>query len=51
MTNKGGKYTIQNVPEGLQTVIASKPGFMSQQKDVSAVANATVTLDFTLVPQ
>lgn len=51
MTNNGGKYNIQNVPEGLRTVTASKPGFLSQQQDVTVVTGRTVTLDFTLVSQ
>ena len=49
-TNKGGKYTIQNVPAQLQTVVASKSGFLSQQKDVLVVSGSTVTLNFTLAP-
>lgn len=50
-TNKGGKYSIQNVPAELQTVVASKSGFLSQQKDVLVFAGATVTLNFTLAPE
>jgi len=51
LTNKGGKYTIQNVPAGLQTVIASKPGYASVQQDVDVPAGSSVTVDFTLTPQ
>ena len=51
MTNKGGKYTIQNVPATTQTVVASKAGYLSQQKDVLVVAGSTVTLNFTLAPE
>ncbi len=51
LTNKGGKYNIQNVPAGLQTVIASKAGYLSQQQEVIVEAGGTVTLEFTLVPQ
>jgi hypothetical protein len=51
LTNKGGKYTIQNVPEGLQTVTASKTGFLSQQKDVNVAAGGSMTLNFTLAPK
>jgi len=51
LTNKGGKYTIQGVPAGLQTVIASKAGYNSSQQDVSVPAGSSVTLDFTLTPQ
>jgi len=50
-TNKGGKYTIQNVPAQVQTIVASKSGYLSQQKDVVVVAGSTVTLNFTLAPQ
>ena len=50
-TNKGGKYSIQNVPAQLQTIVASKNGFLSQQKDVLVAAGATVTLNFTLSPE
>ncbi|NND45968.1 MAG: choice-of-anchor B family protein [Xanthomonadales bacterium] len=51
LTNKGGKYTIQNVPDGLQTVTASKSGYLSQQQDVVVTAGSTVTLEFTLAPE
>lgn len=50
LTNNGGKYNIQNVPAGTQTLIASKDGFMSQQKDVIVTAGVTLTVNFTLVP-
>jgi hypothetical protein len=50
-TNKGGKYSIQNVPAELQTVVASKSGYLSQQKDILVAAGSTVTLDFTLSPE
>lgn len=50
-TNNGGKYTIQNVPAELQTVVASKPDFLSQEMDVLVVAGASVNLNFTLVPE
>ena len=52
LTNKGGKYNIQNVPEGLQTVTASKDGYLPQQRDdVNVVAGGTVTVNFTLTPE
>lgn len=51
LTNKGGKYNIQNVPEGLQEVTASKTGYLSQHQNVSVVAGGTVTQNFTLSPQ
>ena len=51
LTNKGGKYTIQNVTEGSQSVTASKDGYSSQQKFVDVNAGRSVTLDFTLAPE
>ena len=50
-TNNGGKYAIQNVPAGLQTIVASKPGFLNQQKDVLVYAGLSVTLDFILATE
>jgi hypothetical protein len=51
LTNKGGKYTIQNVSAGLQTVTAIKTGYTSLEQDVNVVAGGTVTLNFTLIPE
>ena len=48
LTNKGGKYTIQNVPAGLQTVTASKAGYTSLEQDVDVLAGGAVNLNFTL---
>ena len=50
LTNRGGKYTIQNVPAGLQTVTASKAGYTSLEQDVDVLAGGTVNLNFTLSP-
>ena len=50
-TNKGGKYSIQNVPEGSQSVTASRDGYLSQQKFVTVNAGGAVTLNFTLAPK
>ena len=47
-SNKGGKYSIQNAPAGVQTVIATKAGYITQQQEVTVVAGANVTLDFVL---
>ena len=47
-TNKGGKYTIQNVPAEMQTVMASKTGYLSQQQNILVVASSSVTLNFNL---
>jgi choice-of-anchor B domain-containing protein len=51
LTNKGGKYTIQSVPAGLQTVIAWKTGYRTVEQEVSVPPGSSVTLDFTLTPQ
>jgi iron complex outermembrane receptor protein len=47
-TNKGGKYSIQNVAEGLQTVTASKSGSIDFEDTVTITAGSTATLDFRL---
>jgi hypothetical protein len=47
-TNKGGKYTIQNVPEGLQSVTAFHASGGSFEGTVTIVAGSTVTLNITL---
>jgi hypothetical protein len=51
VTNKGGKYSIQNVPAGSQSVTASRDGYLSQQQFVTVSAGGTVTLTFTLAPE
>ena len=48
-TTKGGKYTIQTVPEGSQSVTASKVCYSSQQQFVDVNAVRRVTLDFTQI--
>jgi hypothetical protein len=50
-TNNGGKYTIQNVPEGNRTVTASKSGYVTQQQPATVTAGQTTTVNFALVPQ
>lgn len=49
-TNGGGKYTIQNVGEGLQSVTASHASAGSFSGTVVIVAGSTVTLNITLTP-
>jgi len=49
-TNKGAKYSIQNVPDGSQMVTASKTGFVDLTKEVAITAGSTATLNFDLVP-
>ena len=51
VTNKGGKYSIQNVPEGTQSVTASRVGYLSQQQFVNVSAGGSATLDFLLAPE
>jgi hypothetical protein len=51
LTNNGGKYTIQNVAAGGQLVVASKPGYLSQQQYVDVTPGGSVTLNFTLSAQ
>ena len=50
LTNRGGKYNIQNVDEGMRTVTTSLVGFQPQMLQVTVIANTTVTVDFTLDP-
>ena len=47
-TNGGGKYSIQNVPEGLQTVTAVHASEGSFSGTVTIVAGSTVTLNINL---
>jgi hypothetical protein len=49
-TNKGGKYTIQNVPGGPQDVTASKTGFSDTLDTVEIIAGSTVTLNISMSP-
>jgi hypothetical protein len=45
-TNKRGKYTIQNVPEGAQSVRAYKSGVIDTTKPVTISTGVTATLNF-----
>jgi len=45
-TNKGGKYTIQNVPEGVQSVTAYKSGAIDSTLTVTISVGITATLNF-----
>ena len=50
-TNKGGKYSVQTVPEGPQTVIASHPDYADTTPvEVIITAGATMTLNITFDP-
>ena len=50
LTNRGGKYTIQNVPEGERTVTASKTGFTDEVAVTAVSAGSNTTLNFQLSP-
>jgi hypothetical protein len=50
-TNKGGKYTINNVPEGSRAVTASLSGYVIQVQPALVVADQTTTVNIALVPQ
>jgi hypothetical protein len=51
-TNRGGKYTISNVPDGDRNVTASLAGYLTQEEQpVTVVAGQTTTVDLRLVPQ
>lgn len=50
-TNRGGKYTIKDVPDGNRTVTASKAGYVTQQQPATVTAGQTTTVNFALVPQ
>jgi len=47
-TNRGGKYTIRNVPEGERTVTASKDGYDPQDQPVTVAAGQTTTINFAM---
>ena len=49
-TNKGGKYTINNVAEGAQSVTASKPGYVDSTVSVTIIAGSNTTQNFDLTP-
>ena len=51
ITNKGGKYTIQDVPAGSRIVTASRIGYVTQQKAATVTAGSTETVDFALAPE
>ncbi len=50
LTNRGGKYTIQDVPESERTVTASKAGCTPEVAVTTVSAGSTTTLDFQLFP-
>ena len=51
-TNRGGKYTLQNVPEGDRTVTANKNGYVFfESPPIPVTAGQTSTFNFSLTPQ
>ncbi len=51
VTNRGGKYTIQNVPEGSHDVTASKSGFVDGFQNIVVIAGQTTIVNFSLAPR
>jgi hypothetical protein len=49
-TDTQGRYAIEDVPVGTQTVEATAAGYTSQSTSVNVTADATVTVDFSLTP-
>ncbi len=47
-TNKGGKYTVRDVPEGVQSVIATHASGESWSGSVTIVSGVTTTLNIKL---
>jgi len=47
-TGADGRYTLSNVPAGVQTLVASTSGFPAVQRQVSVTAQGSVTLNFGL---
>jgi hypothetical protein len=47
-TDADGEYTLTNVPAGLVSVEAFKPGYDPQVKTIDLIENKTEDLDFTL---
>ena len=46
-TDVDGRYALDNVPAGLQTVVASLVGYTTQQRQVNLPEGGAVTLHFT----
>ena len=49
-TNRGGRYTINDVPEGSHTVTAEKSGYVTGSQPVDVVADQTTSANFALQP-
>ena len=50
LTNRGGKCTVQNVPEGSRTGTASKAGFQDDVVIATVNAGSTTPVNFSLSP-
>lgn len=50
-TNRGGKYSIKDVPEGNRMVTASKDGYGAQLQPATVFAGGSTTVNFALVPE
>ncbi len=48
-TNAEGQYTIRNAPASTVDIRVLRVGYQEQKKSVTVAANATATLDFTMV--
>jgi len=46
-----GMFTINNVPDGMQTVVVSYIGYVSLETEVNVPANGTLKKDFGLEPE
>jgi hypothetical protein len=51
VTNRGGKYTIQNVPEGSRDESASESGFVDGFQNIVVIAGQTTIVNFSLAPR
>jgi len=47
-TNRGGRYTLKDVPQGVRTVTATADGYAPKSQQVNVVAGGTATADFAL---
>jgi hypothetical protein len=44
-------YTINNAPDGMQTIVVSYIGYVSLNVEINIPANGTVKRDFGLEPE
>jgi TonB-dependent starch-binding outer membrane protein SusC len=48
-TGDDGRYTLANLPAGTHTVVVRRIGYQQQSRTVTLAANASITVDFTIV--